>query len=581
MLQYFGDRTAIARTIRDGAAFYRENKISRLLQEGHDNGTVTLRAKAVDRFQFVLRPEVTVDPKRQLILRSVCDCNNGQGLCKHAVALLLSIGEQVGPKAAEPAAVPPQDPTADEITIRVIHEKEGISAAGVLTGDKSCTELHPEPPIRAQDTPKAPVGDTSVDEPAAASEADQAAPIPESPAPEAENEAPVFVPPGIQVQLGKRKTGEDPIFWTPNDTEQALHPNMGIIGTMGTGKTQFIKSLILQVVRQNDKNFGGDGVGILIFDYKGDYNETKEDFVRATGARVLKPYLLPYNPLAIVEPKTFKPLLPIHIANSFKDTLSKIYRLGPKQQQFLLNCIHEAYRERGIDPDVPATWKRHPPTVADVHRIFTEESAGKAPDSLAAAINKLHPFRIFNDSPVAVGSIRDLTKGVVVIDLSSYDPDIQNLVVDITLDQFYAQMLATGSSRTDGRYRELRELVLVDEADNFMKEDFPSLRKILKEGREFGVGTVLSTQSLSHFSSGNDDYSRYLLTWIVHAVSDLKQKEVEYIFKLPAKSGKTAAIYTTVKGLEKHQSVMKLAKENPVVVWDLPFWQILRDERSG
>ena len=139
-------------------------------------------------------------------------------------------------------------------------------------------------------------------------------------------------------------------------------------------------------------------------------------------------------------------------------------------------------------------------------------------------------------------------------------------------------MLATGSSLTDGRYRQLRQIILVDEADNFMKEDFPSLRKILKEGREFGVGTVLSTQSLSHFIGGSDDYSRYLLTWVVHAVGDLKQKDIEYIFKLPPKSGKTASIYAAVKALEKHQSVVKIANEVPVVIRDLPFWKLIQEE---
>ena len=564
MLQYFGERRAISQILRDGAEFYKNNKISRLVQEGHDDGTVTLRAKAVDRFQFVMRPAVTVDPERQLILSSECDCKeNSLGLCKHAVALLLSIGEQV--EAAALPAAPVQNPEnrKEEITIRVIHAGE------------SAGKVEPGPAEAAAQKP-APEAGEAAREP---EEPPQSEPeVPAAPQPEPQPEEPVFIPPGIEVRLGTLKNREEPVLWTPNDTEQILHPNMGIIGTMGTGKTQFTKSLVCQIVRQNERNFGGEGVGILIFDYKGDYNETKEDFVNATGARVFKPYLLPYNPLAIVEPRTFKPLLPIHTANAFKDTLAKIYRLGPKQQQLLLECIRSAYKERGILPESPQTWKRHPPTVADVYRIYTEEAAGRAPDSLTAAINKLQQFRIFDDSPVSGKSIRDLSKGVVVIDLSGYDPDIQNLVVDITLDQFYSQMLATGSSQTDGRYRQLRQLILVDEADNFMKEDFPSLRKILKEGREFGVGTVLSTQSLSHFIGGSDDYSRYLLTWIVHAVGDLKQKDIEYIFKLPPKSGKISSVYAAVKALEKHQSVVKIANEAPVVIWDLPFWKLLRGE---
>ena len=87
-------------------------------------------------------------------------------------------------------------------------------------------------------------------------------------------------------------------------------------------------------------------------------------------------------------------------------------------------------------------------------------------------------------------------KGVVVIDLSGYDADIQSLIVAITLDLFYSQMQAAGSSKLNNKYRQITKLILVDEADNFMSEGFPALKKILKEGREFGVGTILSTQFL-------------------------------------------------------------------------------------
>lgn len=131
-------------------------------------------------------------------------------------------------------------------------------------------------------------------------------------------------------------------------------------------------------------------------------------------------------------------------------------------------------------------------------------------------------FQVFEANPSKTKSLFELLNGVVVIDLSGYDPDIQSLIIAITLDLFYAQMQAAGSSKMDGNYRQLTKMILVDEADNFMSEGFAALKKILKEGREFGVGTILSTQFLKHFGSGEDDYAKYILTWVVHNVSDLK-----------------------------------------------------------
>lgn len=63
-------------------------------------------------------------------------------------------------------------------------------------------------------------------------------------------------------------------------------------------------------------------------------------------------------------------------------------------------------------------------------------------------------------------------------------------------------MQKRGKPVVRGDYRQLTKMILVDEADNFMRQDFSSLRKILKEGREYGVGAILSTQEITHFKTG-------------------------------------------------------------------------------
>ena len=572
---HFCNTTAEIRSVLDsGAEFFRRNRISDVQEYRTDQGTVVLRARAIDSFNFVARPAVTVDPEKRLLLSSTCDCGEGRlGLCRHAVALLLSLGEEID---LSPAADP--DPRGTEaapngITVRVIHELQDrkrpqkAGASDPPENNSADAAKAPEPPENnPADAAKAP-------EPPENSPADAAG----GPSPV----EPVFRAPGIQVRLGYELRTDEPLEWTLNDTDRLFHTNTGIIGTMGTGKTQLTKSIICQFMRGAEKNFGGGDLGVLVFDYKGDYNETKEDFIKATGARILKPYRLPYNPLALIPPPTSKPLLPFHTAGTFVDVLSRIYPLGPKQQRLLLDCIRKAYEKCGIDSNRPETWNRMPPNFAMVHDFYAEETAGRPADSLTSAVNTLYDFRIFDDSRLSAGSIRDLMTGVVVVDVSGYDQHIQNLVVAITLELFYAQMLTLGSSKTDGRYRQIRQLILVDEADNFMSKDFPALRRILKEGREFGVGMILSTQSLSHFVSGSDNYSRYILSWIVHALTDLKQKDVEYIFKLPSRAGKTAALYSEIKRLEKHQSVVKLANDDPVLIRDLPFWKLVRGEGTG
>ena len=79
-----------------------------------------------------------------------------------------------------------------------------------------------------------------------------------------------------------------------------MHTNTGIIGTMGTGKTQFTKSLIYQMNSNADQNMGNEPLGILIFDYKGDY--IKDEFVNATSAKVFDPFTHSTSSNALVFP---------------------------------------------------------------------------------------------------------------------------------------------------------------------------------------------------------------------------------------------------------------------------------------
>ena len=379
----------------------------------------------------------------------------------------------------------------------------------------------------------------------------------------------------IQILFGVNERNNKEIYWYPNDTNKVFHTNTGIIGTMGTGKTQFTKSMITQIYRESKYNVGGKDIGILIFDYKGDYNKSKTDFIEATNASVYELYHLPFNPLSIIKAKNSKPMLPLHTANSLKVTLAKAFGLGIKQETLLRDLIMEAYEKRGIVKNNPDTWEKPAPTLKDVYDIYVNREDLKE-DSLYAAFSNLIDFEIFESDPFNTKSLFELINGVTVIDLSGYDPDIQNLVVAITLDLFYSQMQAYGHSEINGSLRQLNKMILVDEADNFLSKDFETLKKILKEGREFGVGTILSTQLLSHFSTGENKYSDYILTWIVHNVAEINPKDAKYIFNAQDKSDQEM-ICNKIKSLNKHYSLVKMGdSDRPIYMKDRAFWELIK-----
>ncbi|NFK10061.1 DNA phosphorothioation-dependent restriction protein DptH [Clostridium botulinum] len=380
----------------------------------------------------------------------------------------------------------------------------------------------------------------------------------------------------LSVLFGRDIHRDSEVIWNPTDSIQNNHTNTGIIGSMGTGKTQFTKSLIYQLNKNTYQNIDGKKIGLLIFDYKGDYID--DEFVVATNAKVYETYHLPFNPLELVQGNKDKNLLPLHTANTLKHTMTTAFGLGTVQENKLKELIMSAYDKRGIKKNDSSTWTNKLPTIAEVCREFFDNEDVKQ-DKLFACLDKLYDFEIFDPDVDSSKSLYDMIDGVTVINLSDSDSDIQNLVVGIILDIFYSQMKVLGESKYDDKYRQLSKMILVDEADNFLCENFQSLKKILKEGRMFGVGTILSTQLLSHFSTGDNEYANYILTWVVHKVSDLSIKDIKFIYNTTNKIQEDE-LFTKIKSLEKHKSLVKLGNvEDVIYMEDNAFWMEMQKNR--
>ena len=371
----------------------------------------------------------------------------------------------------------------------------------------------------------------------------------------------------IQIKFGDNNLNKDEIFWHPANSSENQNTCTGIIGRSGTGKTQFTKSLITQLVQQSKNNIDGKQIDILIFDYKKDY--VKEDFVKATNATVLDLEKLPVNPLELFGDT---PKLPTHTGRTLTTTLSKAFNLGNVQRNTLKNIIQEAYKQKGIDSSDKSTWSLPAPTLYNIWDIYSESEDVKQ-DSLYAALDDLIDFEIFESDISKTKSLYDMINGVTVINLSGYDSNIQDLVVAILLDLFYVQMHKNGSSKVNGNTVQITKMILVDEADNFMSKDFDNLKKILKEGREFGVGTILSTQELTHFRTSEDDYASYIFTWVVHKVANLRIQDIQSIFNINNKN-EAENLMSQVRELKKHYSFYVDGNKKIKKMRDLAFWEL-------
>lgn len=370
----------------------------------------------------------------------------------------------------------------------------------------------------------------------------------------------------LKVLFGNDARSDQPLYWEPTNTARFMNTNTGIIGTMGTGKTQFTKAMITQLYRNQHDNVNGAPIGMLIFDYKSDYVD--DEFISATNAKKYNLYKLPYNPLSLFGDT---PMLPVHTARAFSETMSKAFNLGAKQQLKLRRLVGDAYELAGISKNDASTWVRSAPTIKDVWALFEESEP--AEDSLFAALESLNELEVFESDNSKCLSLYDLIDGITVIELAKYPPEVQSLVVALTLDLFYSQMQKYGKPAVKGDFRQITKVILVDEADNFMSQDFFSLRRIMKEGREYGVGVVLSTQDITHFKTGENNYASYILTWVIHRVAEIRNADIKAIFNVDDK-GEQENLMETIRKLEKHYSLYIDGKKTLTKMRDKAFWEL-------
>ena len=91
------------------------------------------------------------------------------------------------------------------------------------------------------------------------------------------------------------------------------------------------------------------------------------------------------------------------------------------------------------------------------------------------------------------------------------------------------------------------------------------------------MGTILSTQFLKHFDTQQDDFSKYILSWIVHKVDDLSPKDVKNLFNTDNKAAEDE-LFSSIKKLSKHHSFVKLGDSaTPFYIKDRAFWEILEE----
>lgn len=372
---------------------------------------------------------------------------------------------------------------------------------------------------------------------------------------------------GIVMSLGQTVDSFEAKAVELNISDTRLNQlNIGVAGDLGTGKTQFLKSLISQISSAAHAN-RGIKPRFLIFDYKNDFST--DDFVAATGAKVVKPRNLPLNLFDTSDiGDTLTPWLERY--KFFADVLDKVYSgIGPVQRDKLKGAVRNAYEA--------ANAVARSPTLYDIHREY-RAILGEKSDSPMAIIDDLVDMEIFTRNPEKTIPFDEFLDGVVVISLTAMGQDdrSKNMLVAIFLNMFFENMKKTVKRPFIGNDPQLRAVdsyLLVDEAHNIMPYEFDILKKILLEGREFGTGVILASQFLKHFKAGGTDYRAPLLSWFIHKVPNITPTELGAL----GFTSDLTELSERVKTLPNHYCLYKSYNVSGVVIRGLPFYELVQD----
>ncbi|PHV63733.1 ATP-binding protein [Cyanobacterium aponinum] len=319
----------------------------------------------------------------------------------------------------------------------------------------------------------------------------------------------------------------DNCYWNP---ETLPNQHIVTIGASGSGKTQTLKAIALNLYRHYPT------VNIYIIDFHGDQQIEGERYI---PLNMISEYGI--NPL-IINPDPEgggSNIQSLIVTNILKQTLN----LGSVQEGKLLLILKELYLSAGIQQNDISTWSLTPPNFFHLEDKIKSlaEFGDKDAQKLQLKLEPTFQYGVFSRPQLPLLS----DGGILRLDLSK----LPTYIAAIAAESFANQLLVYHKLMGDVKNAELqnaecrkkdnsalctqnsalfRTFLFIDEAKEMPKKDYSAMSRIMADGRKFGLGLVVASQSERHLSPdviGNSS------TKIVLPVDQTEVKKVSSKFR--------------------------------------------------
>jgi hypothetical protein len=264
-------------------------------------------------------------------------------------------------------------------------------------------------------------------------------------------------------------------------------PHMAIMGGAGSGKTRTVVHMLRKLRDQGD-------VPLLAFDFKGDLADS---LGAAYDAEVVSP------------PRVPVPLDCLHVASmdetGLREAAGRIRESIARVKTSKISGVQSDALRAAIYTVLSAGTRGHPVGLVEIAKALSTEyqQRGRKPDELAATLNELNQFKLFEPS---LSPKEFFEKSWVIRLPQDGTQEVRRLIINLTLDALDRWLNSqTDAPMVDGR-RGLRHVCLLDEAHVILSTKLPALGNLVRMSRSKGGVIALVSQSPDDFESDSEGY---------------------------------------------------------------------------
>ncbi len=295
----------------------------------------------------------------------------------------------------------------------------------------------------------------------------------------------ILPPNAVWLELGKLVDTGEPARWLLNG--RGYSPNIAIMGQSGSGKTQMMLKLLMQLRDQT-------GVPILLIDAGKDELADRPDLAQEMDATVLKVPRQPI-PLDMLYGSTQNTESARDVAVAFRESLDKALRDGLTDNQ----------KMRILEGLKPLFGRREKLTLSDIKHAMDRyyEVNNVRPDRVVSILNELCQYTLFTPSTAPA----EFFSKSWILTFGSAPEESRRLAIFLLFDALhrYLQKLPEAPLDSDG-HRAIRMAVAVDEARPLLAAKHDGLSKMVRLHRSHGLTVFIASQSPDDYEGQSDDY---------------------------------------------------------------------------